>query len=162
MLTKTGISLRESDSAQRDLFKKGLNLCFHYYEKYKSCRFLHVLEKVTKFFIDKIINFKKCHNLSLFKLIEVIERVELYHSWVDPITVLNVTKKRYTRLLDIQNIMKFYVFKKRQFNVLKVLDQQQVGLKFFEKSKFRESHSKILIFNSVDQIKRERSCKRIP
>jgi len=79
MLTKIGISLRESDSAQRDLFK----------------------------------------------LIEVIERVELYHSWVDPITVLNVTKKRYTRLLDIQNIMKFYVFKKRQFNVLKVLDQQQ-------------------------------------
>lgn len=57
----------------------------------------------------------------LFKLIDVIEKVELYHSWVDPITVLNVTKKRYTRLLDMQNIFKLYVFKKRQNNVIKSL-----------------------------------------
>ena len=62
----------------------------------------------------------------LFKLIDVIEKVELYHSWVDPITVLNVTKKRYTRLLDMQNIFKLYVFKKRQNNVIKSLQLHEV------------------------------------
>ena len=63
----------------------------------------------------------------MFKLIDVIERVELYHSWVDPITVLNVTQKRYTRLLDIPtSILKYYVFKKRQNNVIKSLQLQNV------------------------------------
>ena len=63
----------------------------------------------------------------LFKLIDVIENVELYHSWVDPITVLNVTKKRYTRLLDMQAVFKLYVFKKRQNNVLKSLSLHKVN-----------------------------------
>lgn len=61
----------------------------------------------------------------LFKLIEIIEKVELYHSWVDPVTVLNVTKKRYTKLLDVQNIFKLFVFKKRQNNVVKYLQLHQ-------------------------------------
>lgn len=53
----------------------------------------------------------------LFKMMDIIERVELYHSWCDPTTVGNVTKERYTKSLDAQFFAKYFIFKARQDQV---------------------------------------------
>jgi len=57
----------------------------------------------------------------LVNLLDILKRVELYHSWVDPTTLLNVTKKRYTSEVDVYSVFKKFVFKNRRENVLKFL-----------------------------------------
>jgi len=57
----------------------------------------------------------------LMNMMDVIERVELYHSWCDQTTVDNVTKERYTKCLDVQYAAKYFIFKSRQEQVLSYL-----------------------------------------
>merc|ERR1712113_486784 len=76
----------------------------------------------------------------LLKLMDAIQRVELYHSWIDHTTVQNVTKDRYTKCLDVQWPAKYFIFKSRQDQVLSYLQiynwhklkQKEVLLRFRE------------------------------
>jgi metaxin len=57
----------------------------------------------------------------LLRMLDVLERIELYHSWCDQTTVKNVTKDRFTNSLDVQYIAKYMIFKSRQEQVISYL-----------------------------------------
>ncbi|CAG5099152.1 Oidioi.mRNA.OKI2018_I69.XSR.g16298.t1.cds [Oikopleura dioica] len=84
----------------------------------------------------------------LFSLIDVLKRVELYHSWLDQTTVLNVTKKRYTEPLDVYWFFRGFVFKNRRDNVLKHLALHNWDV-MTRKDVLREFANVLAVFSGV-------------
>jgi len=99
----------------------------------------------------------------LLKLMDAIQRVELYHSWMDQTTIQNVTKDRYTKCLDVQWPAKYFIFKSRQDQVLSYLQiynwhklkQKEVLLRFREQLALFSNQlkgKKFLLGNRVSEI----------
>ena len=87
---------------------------------------------------------------------DAIQRVELYHSWMDQTTIQNVTKglffsnfgkrgktkylDRYTKCLDVQWPAKYFIFKSRQDQVLSYLQIYNVSFTVSRKIKKNQWH----------------------
>jgi len=84
----------------------------------------------------------------LFNLLDVLKRVELYHSWVDPTTVLNVTRKRYTDEVEVYSVFKKFVYKNRRENVLKFLSVHKWDVMSSE-DVLREFSNVLRVFSDV-------------